>query len=84
MFFTAVGKILAYLGFGFGVLRVGLGFQIASQSPDMEANVAAAREYLAAANTGEAINEGFTYILVSVALGILCEISRNCGASKLA
>ena len=68
---------LAYLGFGLGVIRTGLGFFFAITTDTFEANVAAARRYLAAADTGEAINSGFIYILASVALGILCEISRN-------
>lgn len=77
MFFTKVGKVLAYIIFALGVLRVALGLLIAFGAHSMTDNAAAARQYLGASNTGEAINEGTIYILVAVALGILCEISLN-------
>ena len=77
MFFTKIGKILAYIGFGLGFLRVATGYWIAFGATNANENLAAARRYLAASGTGEAINEGYIYMLVSVALGILCEISSN-------
>lgn len=77
MFFTRIGTLLAYIGFGLGIIRTALGFSIALGTENMDSNIAAAQRYLAASNTGEAINEGLTYIIVSVALGILCEISRS-------
>lgn len=84
MFFTKVGKVLAYIIFALGVLRVALGLLIAFGAHSMSDNAAAARQYLGASNTGEAINEATIYILVAVALGVLCEISSNrrkCAAS---
>ncbi len=77
MFFTRIGLLFAYLGFGWGILRVGLGFFGAYGTESMADNIAFANRYLAASSTGEALNEGFLYIGVSVALGILCEISRS-------
>ena len=77
MFFTKIGKVLAHLGFWLGTFRVGMGFLLAFGTPDMENNQAAARRFLGAATTGEAINEGMVAILVSVALGVLCEISAH-------
>ena len=77
MFFTHLGKIIAHLGFWSGLLKVVFGFFFAFRYPEMEQNMFVARRYLAAATTGEAINEGVTVILGSVALGILAEISSR-------
>lgn len=77
MFFTKIGKILAHLMFWLGLLRVAMGFLFAFGAPDMESNRAAARHFLSAATTGEAINEGMIAILIAVALGILVEISMG-------
>ena len=77
MFFTRIGLLFAYLGFGIGVIRVGLGFFGAYGTESMIDNIAFAKRYLAASNTGEAINSGFLFIGVSVALGVLCEISKS-------
>lgn len=82
MFFTKIGKILAHLLFWLGLLRVGMGFLFAVGTPDMENNRAAARHFLGAANTGEAINEGMIAILVGIALGILAEISARRSAES--
>ena len=43
----------------------------------MESNRAAAHRYLATVSSGEAIDEGMKYILLAVALGVLCEISSK-------
>ncbi len=77
MLFTRLGTVLAYLGLVGGVAQYALSVYLALTTPDMDANRAASRRYLSAATTGEAINESVTLILGSVALGILCEISRN-------
>ena len=54
-----------------------MGFLGAFGSADIESNRAFASRYLSAATTGEAINEGMMYILLAVALGVLCEISSK-------
>lgn len=77
MFFTRIGKVIAYLIFVLGILRVAMGFLGAFGSADIESNRAFASRYLSAATTGEAINEGMMYILLAVALGVLCEISSK-------
>ena len=50
---------------------------LAFGTPDMENNRAADRSLRGTATTGEAINDGMLGILVTVALGILCEISAK-------
>lgn len=77
MFFTRIGKVIAHFVFWLGLLRVALGYLVAFGTADMESNGAAARRYLAATSSGEAINEGMIYILLAVALGVLCEISAG-------
>lgn len=77
MFFTRIGKVIAYLIFWLGIIRVGMGFSGAYGAADMESNRIFASRYLAASTTGEAINEGIMYILLAVALGVLCEISSK-------
>ena len=77
MFYTRLGKIIAGIGLVLGSLRVALGLRGAYVTDDPASNAAFAREYLAARNTDEAINEGMTYIHVAVTLGVLCEISAR-------
>ena len=77
MFFVWTGRVIAHLMFRLGLLRVGMGFLVASGTADMESNQAAARRYLAAATSGEAINEGMMYIVFGVSLGVLCQIAAK-------
>lgn len=77
MFFTRIGKVIAHLLFWLGLLRVATGFLVAFSAADVESNRAAAHRYLAAVSSGEAIDEGMKYILLAVALGVLCEISSK-------
>ena len=78
MFFTRIGTLFAYIGFGVGILRVASGFLIAQGTFGTESNIAAAKRYFGTSTTGEAIDGGLIVIALSVALGILCEISRSC------
>lgn len=81
MFFTKTARIVAFLMFGLGVLRLAMGAILAFGTDTMADNQAAARHILAASNTGEAINEGMLYIFAAIALGVLSEISRNTASS---
>lgn len=74
MFFTNIGRVIAWLLFGLAVFKVSIGFLIAFTAEDP---VGAAQRYLGKANTGAAIDEGVYGIGVAIALGILTEISRN-------
>ena len=77
MMFTRLGTIIAYIGLGLGILRVAMGFFIAAMFDDAASYAAASRRYLGSASTGEAIDSGVFYIVVSIALGVLCEISKS-------
>jgi hypothetical protein len=76
MFFTTIGRIAAWLLLAVGVLRVGIGFQVASIADDAQRAAATAR-YIGGGSSGEAIDGGFVIIGLAIALGVLCEISRN-------
>lgn len=77
MFFTRIGMIIAYVGFAVGALRLAAGLLIAFGTENIETNIAVARRYLNAENSGEAIDGGMYCIVISVALGILCEIRKS-------
>ncbi len=77
MFFSKAAKIVAYLMFALGVLRVAMGFLLAFGTETMADNQAAASRYLSASSTGEAINEGTIAIVAAIVLGVLAEISSN-------
>jgi hypothetical protein len=77
MFFTRIGKVIAHLIFWLASIQVAIAFTGAFGTADMESNRAFASRYLSSATTGEAINKGMMYILLAVALGVLCEISSK-------
>lgn len=77
MFFTRIGKVIAHLMFWSSVIHISIAFVGAFTTPDMASNRAFASSYLAAETTGEAINKAQLYILLAVALGVLCEISSK-------
>lgn len=74
MFFTKLGRIVAWLIFGLSIFRVAFGLLLAFTADDP---ASAAQRYLGKVNTGEAINEGIYVIGIAIALGILTEISSN-------
>jgi hypothetical protein len=85
MFFTRIGKVIAHLMFWVSVTHVLIAFAGAFGIADMESNRLFASRYLSAATTGDAINKAQLYILLAVALGVLCEISsRKNKADELA
>jgi hypothetical protein len=77
VFFTRIGKFLAHLGFWTSLLSLLLGSYFAYISADMEQNLALARRYLGTDTTGEAIDRASRNLLLSIALGVLCEISAR-------
>ena len=81
MFFTRIGKFLAHLGFWTSLLSLFLGFYFAYIAADIEQNMAFAQRYLGTDTTGEAIDRASRYILLSIALGVLCEISARRGSA---
>lgn len=72
MFFTRLARIIAWIAFLLGVLRILMGFAIASGfvGPYEEALA----RYTTETSSGEVINQGFVYLLFGVALGTLAEI----------
>lgn len=85
MFFTRVGKILAHIGFWLGLLRVGMGFLVASGALTFATGAdpcEAERRYLGTETSGQTIDQGVAMIVVAVALGVLCEISARVNAKS--
>lgn len=70
MFFVRMGKLLAVLAFGYGVLKTAVGIILAIYDRQELAG-----RYFAAENTGEVIDKGLQVILFGIVLGILCNIA---------
>ena len=77
VFFTRIGTVMAYIGFFFGLLQFDLDLLIIFSSDSMATDQAIAREYFAARDAGALVDRGFYVTLVSVALGVICEISAR-------
>lgn len=73
MFFTHLGRVVAILALVLGVMRIILGVLIAEEF--LGPYEAALARYTRSSNAGEVINTGIYVVLVSVAFGILTEIS---------
>lgn len=71
MFFTSIGRVVAYLMVVLGALRVLMGVMVASTG-----DVESAR-YLGSATTGEAIDRGLIAIGLGISLGVFTDISRS-------
>ena len=73
MFFTYFGVLVAVFAFILGVLQIAMGFDLATTGlPQAEI-----RQYLGSKTTGQAIDRGLLYILFSIVLGVLTDISRS-------
>jgi hypothetical protein len=77
MFFTKLGKIIAWLVFVISSVRVTIAVGVATGTSTMADNAAASARYLGTSSSGEAINQILIVLLASIALGILCEISSG-------
>ena len=73
MFYTKIGRGIAILAIIFGVLRVALGFAIAT-GVMIEPTPG---RYLGTSSSGEAIDQGLYVVLFGIILGILTDISRS-------
>ena len=77
MFFLKLGKFVAYVVSAFAVFRIASSLFITFGTEDMAANIATSQRYLAAANSGEAINEATYVLLAAIVLGAFCEIGLS-------
>lgn len=77
MFFIKTGKIIAWLLVILGIIKLSLGFYVAIAFEDPSEMIAASRRYLASNNSGEAIDNGFKYLISGVVLGLLVKIAKN-------
>ncbi|MER8970947.1 MULTISPECIES: hypothetical protein [unclassified Mesorhizobium] len=72
MFFTKLGRVIAWVLVILGGFRAVLAFTIAFTTDQTMAP-----RYLGSSSTGEAIDKGLLYFLVGVAVGMVAEISRS-------
>ena len=78
MAFTTLGRIVAVLAFTFGILTIFMGFELAtSDLPEEQL-----RQYLGNKTTGQAIDRGVLYIIFSIVLGVLTDISKSVANSN--
>jgi hypothetical protein len=73
MFFTHLGRFVAILALVFGISQIALGVLIATEF--MGPYEAALARYSTASSSGEIINRGTYAVFLSIALGIVTEIS---------
>ncbi len=77
MLFTNLGRVVAFVTFLFGLVKVGVGWSVASGTfvePEPGA-------YLGLSTSGQMIDHGIYTLLFAVALGTLTEISRSVAKS---
>ncbi|MGQ4274968.1 hypothetical protein [Terrihabitans sp. B22-R8] len=72
MFFTSIGRVLAYILFALGAMRTGMGLYVA-----INGTAADVQRYIGSGTTGEAIDQGLMYLMAGVVLGVITEISRS-------
>jgi hypothetical protein len=78
MAFTILGRIVAVLAFAYGVLTIFMAFDLAtSDLPDEQL-----RLYLGNKTTGQTLDLGVLYIVFSIVLGVLTDISNSVAKSK--
>lgn len=72
MTFSTMGRVLAFLMIVFAVLRVTMGFIVASiGTPE------AAARYLGSRSSGGAIDQGLILLALGIVVGVLTDISRS-------
>lgn len=71
-----VGSIIAWLLLAFGTLKIAMGFYVAINF-NGEENAFYAQRYLAASNSGEAINEGMIVFGVGLVIGLLVKMAKK-------
>jgi hypothetical protein len=75
MFFCKLGRVLAWIGLVGGVLRLAMGFSVASiDDPTQRADAVARYLGNSALTTGEHIDRMILFILGAIVLGVLSEI----------
>lgn len=77
MFFSAVGRVVAWGAILFGVLRITMAIMVLNSENTTEA----ASRYLAG-TTGETIDKGIYAILFGIIVGVLTDISYNLRNAK--
>ncbi|UWQ95029.1 hypothetical protein K3728_15240 [Rhodobacteraceae bacterium M385] len=77
MFFTKVGRFIAWLIFISALIKFVAGYGILFGTETMEDNRNAARQLFNEPNSGSILDEAAYSLFIAIALGIAAEISRN-------
>jgi hypothetical protein len=77
VFFIHFGSVIAWFCTIWGIVKMAFGFFLAYKSETQEQMAAAAKHYLGANTTGEAINEGMYMMAFGVMAGVLVQIAKN-------
>lgn len=72
MFFTTVGRVVAWLALFFGAARIALALFVA-QSGDPSL----VPRYLGSGTTGQAIDQGLYVLIFGIVIGVLTDVSRS-------
>ena len=70
-------KMIAVLAILYGVLRVGMGFYVASQFETPEAMQAASARYLGTETSGQAIDSGILFTVGAVVVWMIAMIGQR-------
>ena len=74
MIFVWIGRLFASALILFGLLRIAMGYYVASGFPDQHDYEAASRRYLGSGTSGEAIDQGLTYLALGLAAAFLVRL----------
>jgi len=73
--YTLLGRVVAFLALAGGAMTVAMGVYVAYA---FDGHPEAISRYLGSvANTGEAIDRGIFYVVISIGFGLVVEISRS-------
>ena len=76
MFFVKLGSIIAWILIAAGSVRLALGFFVALGFEGAD-YVAASKRYLGSTSSGEAIDQGFMWLVAGAVIGLLVKISKK-------
>ena len=71
-----LGQIVAWVAVVVGLLRIAMGFFVATAFTG-EDYIAASRRYLGSSTSGEAIDEGIVLFVIGIAFGLLVRVAKN-------
>jgi hypothetical protein len=77
MFFTTVGRVVAWLALIFGTARIAMAVLVV-QSGDSSL----VPRYLGSGTTGQAIDQGVYVLIFGIVIGVLTDVSRSLAGKR--